>query len=167
MIRPAFDGQFLPIRNGPFLISDGFGWHSSPAYDAVAWICGLLAAAWMTQDLARTQSTPFTLVRDVAAVCLLSASAGLLAGLYRGRYQRAAWTRSWASDGHLRDGALSRAGRPSASHWPACRTPGRRGERHVRDCWPLLGARYVLFAVNQRARRSAIATVNVNRIRCG
>ena len=58
------------------------------AYDAVSWICGLLAAAWMTRDLARTPFTPLTLVTDVAVICLLSATAGLLAGLYRGRYQR-------------------------------------------------------------------------------
>ena len=42
----------------------------------------------MTRDLVKMQSTPVTLVRDVAAVCFLSAGAGLLAGLYRGRYQR-------------------------------------------------------------------------------
>jgi len=42
----------------------------------------------MTRDLARMSFTPFTLLRDIAAICLLSITAGLLAGLYRGRYQR-------------------------------------------------------------------------------
>ena len=57
-------------------------------YDTVAWVCGLLAAAWMTRDLAGILVTPFSLVRDITVIGLLSAAAGLLAGLYRGRYQR-------------------------------------------------------------------------------
>ncbi len=58
------------------------------AYDAVSWNCGLLAAAWMTRDQTGIPFTAFTFTRDMATICLLSAAAGLLAGLYRGRYQR-------------------------------------------------------------------------------
>ena len=56
--------------------------------DAVAWLCGLLAAGWVTGDLAGTGVRPAIAARAIAAICVLAVATGLLAGLYRGRYQR-------------------------------------------------------------------------------
>jgi FlaA1/EpsC-like NDP-sugar epimerase len=58
------------------------------ACDAIAWLSGLLAAAWATRDVAGSGVTLAVWSRAALAVCVLSAAAGLLAGLYRGRYQR-------------------------------------------------------------------------------
>src|SRR5450755_4799284 len=57
------------------------------SYDALAWVCGLLAAAWVTRDLAAGTGV-LTMIWAVPAICLLSAGSGLLAGLYRSRYER-------------------------------------------------------------------------------
>jgi len=57
-------------------------------YDAAAWLCGLTAAAWVTGDLTGTGIRPYILARAALAACLLLAACGLLAGLYRRRYQR-------------------------------------------------------------------------------
>ena len=131
------------------------------AYDAASWICGLLAAAWMTRDLARTEIMPFTLVRDVAAICLLSAGAGLLAGLYRGRYQRGSLDEVMAVGMATCVMALF-----LALVGPRLITGQHAALQAVAGSamfalLAMLGARYVLFAVRQRARRSAAATVKV------
>ncbi len=55
--------------------------------DAGLWLFGLTAAAWVTHDLASSYSG-IRLAGAAVAVSVLSAGAGLLAGLYRGRYQR-------------------------------------------------------------------------------
>jgi FlaA1/EpsC-like NDP-sugar epimerase len=130
-------------------------------YDALSWICGLVAAAWMTRDLAGTLLTPFVLIRAIAAVCLLSAVAGLLAGLYRGRYQRGSLDEVMGVGMATCVMALFLV--------LACpRLIG--GQRAVLQAvagstmfavLAMLGARYVLFAVRQRSRRSAAAMVNV------
>jgi FlaA1/EpsC-like NDP-sugar epimerase len=130
-------------------------------YDAVAWICGLVAAAWMTRDLAKTQSTPFTLGRDIAVICLLSASAGLLAGLYRGRYQRGSLDEvmgvGMATCVMVLFLALIGPRLVTGQHAALQAVAGSA----MFALLAMLGARYVLFAVNQRARRSEMATVNV------
>ena len=131
------------------------------AYDAASWICGLLAAAWMTRDLARTQFMPFTLVRAMAAICLLSAGAGLLAGLYRGRYQRGSLDEVMAVGMATCVMALFLAlvgPRLIAGQQAALQAVAGSA---MFALLAMLGARYVLFAVRQRARRSAAATVNV------
>ncbi|HVB42317.1 MAG TPA: nucleoside-diphosphate sugar epimerase/dehydratase [Streptosporangiaceae bacterium] len=57
------------------------------AGDAGAWVLGLMAAAWVTRDLAAAQ--PFArLAATEVVIAILVAGTGLLAGLYRGRYQR-------------------------------------------------------------------------------
>ncbi|HXP20131.1 MAG TPA: nucleoside-diphosphate sugar epimerase/dehydratase [Streptosporangiaceae bacterium] len=56
--------------------------------DAGSWLSGLIAAGWITHDLASPFPGPLLLARAVLAVGVLSAGTGLLAGLYRGRYQR-------------------------------------------------------------------------------
>ena len=132
-----------------------------PGYDAISWICGLLAAAWMTRDLARTQNSPFMLLRDIAAVCLLSAAAGLLAGLYRGRHQRG------SLDEVMGVGmATCVMGLFLALVGPRLVAGQHAAFQAVAGSamfalLAMLGARYVLFAVNQRVRRSAMATVKV------
>ena len=131
------------------------------AYDAASWICGLLAAAWMTRDLARTEFMPFTLVRATAAICLLSAGAGLLAGLYRGRYQRGSLDEVMAVGMATCVMALFLAlvgPRLIAGQQAALQAVAGSA---MFALLAMLGARYVLFAVRQRARRSAAATVNV------
>ncbi len=65
-------------------------------YDALAWSCGLLAAAWVTRDLA-ARTGLLTTIWAVPAICLLSAGSGLLAGLYWAGISAAAWMRSWPS----------------------------------------------------------------------
>jgi FlaA1/EpsC-like NDP-sugar epimerase len=131
------------------------------AYDAVSWICGLLVAFWMTRDLAGALFTPFTVIKDVVAVCVLSAAAGLLAGLYRGRYQRG------SLDEVLGVGLATCA----MTLFLALAAPLLVSEQEAAlqaisgsamfALLAMLGARYGLFAVRQRARRSATATVNV------
>jgi len=131
------------------------------AYDAASWICGLLAAAWMTRDLTGTPFTPFTLVRDIAVISLLSGTAGLLAGLYRGRYQRGSLDEVMAVGMATCVMALFLAlvgpwliaGQQAALQAVAGSA--------MFALLAMLGARYVLFAVRQRARRSAVATVSV------
>jgi FlaA1/EpsC-like NDP-sugar epimerase len=130
-------------------------------YDAVSWICGLLAAAWMTRDLAGMPFPPFTLIRDITVICLLWAAAGLLAGLYRGRYQRGSLDEVMGVGMAACVMALFLAlisprlisGQQAALQAVAGST--------MCALLAMLGSRYMLFAVRQRARRSAAATVNV------
>jgi FlaA1/EpsC-like NDP-sugar epimerase len=58
------------------------------ACDAVSWLGGLVAAGWVTGDLAGSGVTPAIAARAALAVCALAVATGLLAGMYRGRYQR-------------------------------------------------------------------------------
>jgi FlaA1/EpsC-like NDP-sugar epimerase len=57
-------------------------------YDAAAWVTGILVAAAVTRDLTGRGAGAATIGWGVLVVCALSAATGLLAGLYRGRYQR-------------------------------------------------------------------------------
>ena len=130
-------------------------------YDAVSWIFGLAAAAWMTRDLTGMPFTPFTVIRAIAVVCFLSAVAGLLAGLYRGRYQR----------GSLDEVMGVGLATCVMALLLALISPRLIGDQQAAlqavtgsamfALLAMLGARYVLFAVRQRVRRSATATVNV------
>jgi FlaA1/EpsC-like NDP-sugar epimerase len=54
----------------------------------IAWITALLAAARVARAIAATQVSVAALWRPGLAVCLVVPCCGLLAGLYRGRYQR-------------------------------------------------------------------------------
>lgn len=60
--------------------------------DVACWIVGLIAAGWLTVDLGRPYPGPYPgpylAARAVLAVGVLSVGTGLIAGLYRGRYQR-------------------------------------------------------------------------------
>ena len=129
-------------------------------YDALAWACGLVAAAWVTRDLA-TMPGAFTMIRAFLAICLLSAGAGLLAGLYRGRYQRGSLDEVMgvgisASTMTLLVTLVS----------PALMTGERAALLTVAGgvvfaAPAMLGGRYVLFAVRQRSRKPASEAVDV------
>jgi nucleoside-diphosphate-sugar epimerase len=57
-------------------------------FDVLAWITALLAAARVARAIAPAQVSLAVLWRPGLAVCLVVPGCGLLAGLYRGRYQR-------------------------------------------------------------------------------
>jgi FlaA1/EpsC-like NDP-sugar epimerase len=142
----------------------GRRWGSAIAeagYDAACWLCGLVVATWVTKDPASTEVTSAAAVRLALAICLLATGSGLLAGLYRGRYQRgsldevvgvgmaccgmalvlgafgvALFVGQWAELGTIVGGALFAL--------PA-----------------MLGGRYVLFAVRQRSRAPATAATKI------
>jgi hypothetical protein len=59
-------------------------------YDIIAWIWGMLVAAWVTHDLPDAAVTQSFSLRVAVAVCVLSPVSGLLAGLYQNRYLKAA-----------------------------------------------------------------------------
>ena len=130
-------------------------------YDAVSWICGLLAAAWMTRDLTEVTITPFVLVRTAGAICLLSVAAGLLAGLYRGRYQRGSLDEVMGVGMATCVMALFLALiSPRLVSGQQAALQAVTGSAMF-ALLAMLGARYALFAVRQHVRRSATATVNV------
>ncbi len=60
------------------------------SYDIIVWICGMLASAWVTRDLSPAAVMQAFSLRVTLAVGVLVPACGLLAGLYRSRYQRAA-----------------------------------------------------------------------------
>ena len=57
-------------------------------YDAVAWVGGLFFAARAAVAIPENAAWPLSAVGSVLVICALSVGSGLLAGLYRGRYQR-------------------------------------------------------------------------------
>ena len=57
-------------------------------YDAAAWVGGLFFAARDTGALQQNAAWPLSAAGSVLVICVLSVGSGLLAGLYRGRYQR-------------------------------------------------------------------------------
>jgi FlaA1/EpsC-like NDP-sugar epimerase len=130
-------------------------------YDAISWGGGLLSAAWITRDMVGTSARVFTIAGVVVAVGLLSAGSGLLAGLYRGRYQRG------SLDEVMRVGMAACVMTLFLSLALPMLIPGQRAALQtvaggVLFSLPaMLGARYVAFALRQRTRRPASAAVNV------
>jgi FlaA1/EpsC-like NDP-sugar epimerase len=57
-------------------------------YDAMAWVAGILIAATATKDMIGHRNSTVLIGGVILAVCGLSLAAGLVAGLYLGRYQR-------------------------------------------------------------------------------
>jgi FlaA1/EpsC-like NDP-sugar epimerase len=57
-------------------------------YDAIAWLLAISIAVTATRDLDGRGGGPVLIVAVIVTVCALSLGTGLLAGLYRGRYQR-------------------------------------------------------------------------------
>jgi FlaA1/EpsC-like NDP-sugar epimerase len=112
----------------------------------------MLAAAWVTRDLSDDAVTHTFALRVAVVVCVLSPASGLLAGLYRSRYQR----------GSLDEVVgLCAAALMTCVSLAALTTflvPGQQAPlatvagAAVFAVLAALGARYVLFAVRQRIR---------------
>ena len=130
-------------------------------YDAACWLGGLEAAGRITSDVAGSAAGPPFLSLGLLAICLLSAASGMLAGLYRGRYQRGSFDEVLGVG--LAAGVtglcLAAAGR--------FLIPGQRAPLTTVAAAALfalramLGARYVLFAVRQRSRVPASSAVKI------
>ena len=130
-------------------------------YDAISWICALFVATRVTRDVAEPPASAVTVVRVIAVVWILATGSGLLAGLYRGRYQRGSLDEVMGVGMAAAVMALF-----NALIWPMMFTGQRAALQTVAGgvafALPaMLGARYVLFAVNQRNRSPASAAVNV------
>jgi len=127
------------------------------SYDIVTWVCGLLAAAWVTRDVSTSAVTPHLALRAAVAVCVLPPVSGLLAGLYRSRHRRGSLDEVvGVSAAALLTSALLAA-------LTTLLVPGQRAPMEtvaggaVFAVLGMLGARYVLFAVRLRIRRPASA----------
>jgi FlaA1/EpsC-like NDP-sugar epimerase len=130
-------------------------------YDAAAWLCGLLAAARVTRDLAGTGPAPGRLAVLALIICPASAGCGLLAGLYRGRFQRGSLDEVAGVAVAAGLTALSAA---AAAPWliPGQRAPLRAvAAGAVAALLAMLGARYATFAVQQRSRAPASSAVKI------
>jgi FlaA1/EpsC-like NDP-sugar epimerase len=122
------------------------------SYDIVVWICGMLAAGWITRDLSAAAVMQSFALRVTIAVCVLSPVSGLLAGLYRSRHQRgslhevvgvcAAALMTCATLAAVTTFMITGQQAPLATVAGAA----------VFAVLAMLGARYVLFAVRQRIR---------------
>jgi len=131
------------------------------AYDAISWVCALFVAAWGTRDVAGSPTNAAAAARTIAVVWILSTGSGLLAGLYRGRYQRGSLDEVMAVGMAAAVMALL-----CALIWPLMLTGQRAALQTVAGAVAftlpaMLGARYVLFAVRQRTRSPASAAVSV------
>ncbi|MGP0026222.1 MAG: polysaccharide biosynthesis protein, partial [Streptosporangiaceae bacterium] len=129
-------------------------------YDAFAWSCGLLAAAWVTRDL-NARTGLLATIWAVPAICLLSTGAGLLAGLYRGRYQRGSLDEVMGVGMSACTMALF-----LALVSPALVTGQRAALLTVAGgavfaTSAMLGGRYLVFAVRQRSRKPTSEAVDV------
>jgi FlaA1/EpsC-like NDP-sugar epimerase len=122
------------------------------ACDAASWLFGLITAGWITHDLASPSPRPLLLARAVLAVGVLSAGTGLLAGLYRGRYQRG------SIDEVI---SVARAGCGTAlvlAVLGGAMLPAQRAPLHtvaggaVFALLAMVGARYMVVAIRQSSR---------------
>jgi len=130
-------------------------------YDAATWLCGLLAAAWVTRDLAGGGARPYVVVRAVLAVSLLQAASGMLAGLYRRRYQRGSF------DEVVAVGMAASGTAVSLVVLGSFLIPGQRAllatvaGAVVFAVPAMLGGRYVAFAGRQRSRAFASSAAKI------
>jgi FlaA1/EpsC-like NDP-sugar epimerase len=122
-------------------------------YDLFAWATGLLAAAWATRDVAGAQLAAHAVPVLVCALWLLPLAAGLLAGLYQGRYKRGSFDEVAAiGAAALGAGLVLSVVSPFAvpgEHAPLETVAGGT----VFALLAMLGARHMLCAVRQRSRR--------------
>lgn len=130
-------------------------------YDVAAWLCGLLAAAWVARDLAGASIQAPVLVRAALAVCLAQAASGLRAGLYPRRYQRGSFD-------EVKAVGMAAAGTGlSLAILGGFLVPGQRTALATVACAvvfalpAMLGARYLAFAVRQRSRAAASSAVKI------
>jgi FlaA1/EpsC-like NDP-sugar epimerase len=124
-------------------------------YDAAAWLCGLAAAAWVTRDLAGAGTQPYIVVRAALSVIALQAASGLLAGLYRRRYQRGSFDEFIAIAMAASGSALTLAVL-GPFLIPGQRAPLATVAASAAFALPaMLGARYVALAGRLRSRTAA------------
>jgi FlaA1/EpsC-like NDP-sugar epimerase len=152
----------LILRTGQIFGGRRWGRAGAEAgYDAATWLGGLLAAEWVTRDPASVAASSAARVQLVLAICLLSTGSGLLAGLYRGRYQRG------SLDEVIGVGIAGCGMALLLAAFSFVLFAGQRAEietvaRGTLFAVPaMLGARYVLFAVRQRSRKPATATAKI------
>ncbi len=128
--------------------------------DTAAWVCGLLAAAWISTDHG-PGFTVLALWPAVLSVCLLQAGYGLLARLYLGRYQRGSFEEI------IGVGAVVGATAVSLAVLDPLWAPAQRASLRtlagaaVFALVAMLGARYVSRAARQRHRAPASPAAKV------
>jgi FlaA1/EpsC-like NDP-sugar epimerase len=158
----AVDRSSASLRTARALGGQRWGRAGAEAgYDAAAWLGGLLAAEWVTKDPANAGFSPAGDARLMLSVCLLSAGSGLLAGLYRGRYQR-------GSLDEVIGVAVACCGMAlTLAIFGVILFAGRRADFETVTGGALfalpamLAGRYALFAVRHRSRAAAIAATKI------
>jgi FlaA1/EpsC-like NDP-sugar epimerase len=129
-------------------------------YDSGVWICGVLAAAWVTRDLPAAATADFAL-RTALAICVLVPACGSLAGLYRRRNRRGSLDEVTgvvtAAAGICACLAAVTMFLTNGQHAPLKTIGGGA----VFAAAAMLGARYVVFAVRQRRAAPAPAGTDV------
>ncbi len=130
--------------------------------DIAAWMCGLVAAAWISAGRGAPGLTVRALWSAALFACLLQAGFGLVARLYRGRYQRGSFEEIIGVGAVVSVTAISLAALDPL--WPpAQRAPVRvLAGAAIFALVAMLSARYVSRAARQRSaarpRRAAPAT---------
>ncbi len=79
-LRCLWPSRTFSLRWAKFVLEAG--------YDTVAWLTGILAAAWLTDSLSFAQFALPALFRLAVSTCLLVTISGVCAGLYRHRHER-------------------------------------------------------------------------------
>ena len=130
-------------------------------HDVTVWLCGLLAADWVTSDLAGQAFQPYLIARAVLFVGLAAVACGLVAGLYRRRNQRGSLGEVVAVVAAACGTGLSLAVFGglliSGQRAPFATVAGAT----VFALPAMLGTRYVAFAVRQRSRAAASSAAKV------
>jgi len=130
-------------------------------HDVAAWLCGLLAAGWVTRDLAGPGPRPYVIVRTALIIGLAAVACGLLAGLYRRRNQRGSLGEVVAVAVAVGGTALTLAVLGGLL-MPGQRAPLATVTGAALFTLPvMLGGRYVAFAFRQRCRGAATSAVKV------
>jgi FlaA1/EpsC-like NDP-sugar epimerase len=124
------------------------------SYDIIVWFWGMLTAAWVTRDLSDAVMPSFAL-RIAIAVCVLCPGCGLIAGMYRSRYRRGSLDEvvgvCVAALGTCAALTITTTFLVRGQRAPLATVAGAA----VFAVLAMLGARYVLFAVRQRIRKTA------------
>jgi FlaA1/EpsC-like NDP-sugar epimerase len=131
-------------------------------FDVLAWVTALLAVALVSRDIAAAQVSVAALWRPALAVCLVVPGCGLLAGLYRGRFQRGSLDEVAAVVVATAATALCLAvAVPSlvAGHLRPPQAPVLAAA--VVAALTMLGGRYVAFAARLRSRPAAQSAVKI------
>ncbi|HEX3960672.1 MAG TPA: nucleoside-diphosphate sugar epimerase/dehydratase [Trebonia sp.] len=140
--------------------------------DAAVWVTGLCLAAWATRDLPTGAVRAVPLCGSVLLICAVSVLAGLLAGLYQGRWQRGSLDEIVCVAvaggvtlgvvavvcGPVSSGPLAGSGLLLTGHRELLQTVSSGGLIALPT---LATARYVLGAARQRRRKRSATGVKV------